>query len=129
MSELSVLTRNSSTMAINNKTTCPLNISPSKCLPNSTNNFYKETDVEEDSVQFRSSSMDNINDDVDDDDDSEVVRVKPIRPLLRWRDSGFHNQTMEALNQMRRNRHFCDVTLQVRKCTISKKGAIYRNKI
>ena len=49
----------------------------------------------------------------DDDDDSQVVRLNPIRPDLRWKDSGFQAQTMEALNQMRKNHHFCDVTLQV----------------
>ena len=61
------------------------------------------------------SSIDSLsNDGSIDDDDTEIVRVNPVRPSLRWKDAGFQTQTMEALNQMRKNRHFCDVTLQVK---------------
>ena len=71
--------------------------------------------------KYSASSTDNLSTDSnldDDDDDSQVIRLNPIRPCLRWKDSGFQSQTMEALNQMRKNRHFCDVTLQVRKLDI-----------
>ena len=61
-------------------------------------------------------SLDNLSNDGNiDDDDTEIIRLNPIRPILLWKDAGFQTQTMEALNQMRKNRHFCDVTLQVRK--------------
>ena len=64
--------------------------------------------------KLSNTSKDDLNTDSNsDDDDSEVIRPNPIRPSLRWRDAGFQAQTMEALNQMRKNRHFCDVTLQV----------------
>ena len=67
--------------------------------------------------KYSNSSNDNLSTDSnldEDDDDSQMIRLNPIRPSLRWKDAGFQFQTMEALNQMRRNRHFCDVTLQVR---------------
>ena len=64
--------------------------------------------------KLSNTSKDDLNTDSNsDDDDSQVIRLNPIRPSLRWKDSGFQAQTMEALNQMRKNRHFCDVTLQV----------------
>ena len=64
--------------------------------------------------KFSHASNDDLNSDSNsNDDDSQVIRMNPIRPNLRWKDSGFQAQTMEALNQMRKNRHFCDVTLQV----------------
>ena len=47
-----------------------------------------------------------------DDDDTEVAGVPPVSALL-WEDDGLRCQTLNALNHMRRNRHFCDVTLQV----------------
>lgn len=50
---------------------------------------------------------------IDDDDDTEMVRTKPARPNLQWKDEGFQASTMAALKQMRKDRHFCDVTLQV----------------
>ena len=67
--------------------------------------------------KYSNSSNDNLSTDSnldEDDDDSQVIRLDPIRRSLRWKDSAFQCQTMEALNQMRKNRHFCDVTLQVR---------------
>ena len=66
--------------------------------------------------KYSNSSNDNLSTDSnldEEDDDSQVIRLNPIRPCLRWKDSSFQSQTMEALNQMRKNRHFCDVTLQV----------------
>ena len=47
-----------------------------------------------------------------DDDDTEVAGVPPVSDLL-WEDDDLRCQTLNALNHMRRNRHFCDVTLQV----------------
>ena len=67
--------------------------------------------------KYSNSSNDNLSTDSnldEDDDDSQMIRSNPIRPILRWKDSGFQFQTMQAFNQMRRNRHFCDVTLQVK---------------
>ena len=48
-----------------------------------------------------------------DDDDTEMVKLRPELPNLVWKDNEFQDQTLLALNQMRRNKHFCDVTLQV----------------
>jgi hypothetical protein len=70
--------------------------------------------------KYSNSSNDNLSTDSnfdEDDDDSQVIRLDPIRRSLRWKDSAFQFQTMEALNQMRKNRHFCDVTLQVKYLT------------
>ena len=64
--------------------------------------------VKEDRRAFPSSSSE-----LDDDDDAELVRKKLVKPNLRWKDSQFQDQTLAALNQMRKHRHFCDVTLQV----------------
>ena len=50
-----------------------------------------------------------------DDDDTEVAGVPPVSDLV-WEDDGLRCQTLNALNHMRRNRHFCDVTLQVSEC-------------
>jgi len=50
----------------------------------------------------------------DDDDDTEVAGVPPVSALL-WEDDDLRCQTLNALNHMRRNRHFCDVTLQIGK--------------
>ena len=47
------------------------------------------------------------------DDDTEMVKLKPEMPNLVRKDQGFQDQTLLALNHMRRNRLFCDVTLQV----------------
>ena len=72
--------------------------------------------------KYSNSSNDNLSTDSnldEEDDDSQVIRLNPIRPCLRWKDSAFQSQTMEALNQMRKNRHFCDVTLQVKIWNIS----------
>jgi len=49
----------------------------------------------------------------DDDLDTEMVRVKPERPRLIWKDGSFQENTLTALNYMRKNKHFCDVTLQI----------------
>ena len=48
----------------------------------------------------------------DDDDDTEKDGVQP-KPNLRWEDDGLQGQILESLNQMRKNKHFCDVVLQV----------------
>ena len=50
------------------------------------------------------------------DDDTEMVKLRPERPNLQWKDGAFQDQTLLALNQMRKNRNFCDVTLQVNVC-------------
>ena len=54
----------------------------------------------------------------DDDLDTEMVRVKPERPRLIWKDGSFQENTLTALNYMRKNKHFCDVTLQVKENNI-----------
>ena len=90
-----------------------------------TNNMVSLEDKNESWVsrpykKYSNSSTDNLSTDSnldEDDDDSQVIRLDPIRRSLRWKDSAFQCQTMEALNQMRKNRHFCDVTLQVRDLT------------
>ena len=46
------------------------------------------------------------------DDDSELVE-KPFMPSLRWEDVKFQRHVLNALNQMRKSRQFCDVTLRV----------------
>jgi hypothetical protein len=48
----------------------------------------------------------------DDDTDSEVAGLPP-NPDLAWEDGELRCQTLNALNHMRKNRAFCDVTLQV----------------
>ena len=65
--------------------------------------------VKEDRRAFPSSSSE-----LDDDDDTELVRRKLLKPNLRWKDSLFQDQTLTSLHQMRKHKHFCDVTLQVR---------------
>ena len=65
--------------------------------------------VKEDRRTFPSSSSE-----LDDDDDTELVRRKLLKPNLRWKDQLFQDQTLAALHQMRKHKHFCDVTLQVR---------------
>ena len=57
----------------------------------------------------------------DDDDDTEVAGVPPVSALL-WEDADLRCQTLNALNHMRRNRHFCDVTLQVNEMKLSRKN-------
>ena len=64
------------------------------------------------SSSLASSTVDSYVSDVD-DDDTEMVKLKPELPPLVWKDSSFQDQTLLALNQMRKNKHFCDVTLQV----------------
>ena len=73
--------------------------------------------VKEDRRAFPSSSSE-----LDDDEDTELVRKKLVKPNLRWKDSQFQDQTLTALNQIRKQRHFCDVTLQVgaKSCYLSK---------
>ncbi|XP_059092667.1 influenza virus NS1A-binding protein homolog isoform X2 [Tigriopus californicus] len=51
---------------------------------------------------------------MDNDDDSEPEGVMP-RPDLLWEDTLLHGRTLQALNQMRKDKHFCDVTLQIDK--------------
>ena len=53
--------------------------------------------------------------DAEEDLDTEMVKLRPERPKLIWKDHGFQDSTLLALNHMRKNKHFCDVTLQVRK--------------
>ena len=74
------------------------------------------------SLSTSMTSMDNGNgchvtatSDAEDDLDTEMVKLRPERPRLVWRDGGFQDNTMMALNHMRKNKHFCDVTLQVRR--------------
>ena len=51
--------------------------------------------------------------DSDDDDDGGASRA--ARALMQWEDTGAHGHALTAaLNQMRKNKHFCDVVLQVR---------------
>ena len=47
-----------------------------------------------------------------------MVRLKPERPRLIWKDGSFQENTLTALNYMRKNKHFCDVTLQVKEINI-----------
>ena len=47
------------------------------------------------------------------DDDTELVKNEAAMAALQWEDRGFQNQTMNALNMMRQNKQFCDVTLRV----------------
>jgi hypothetical protein len=68
--------------------------------------------VKEDRRTFPSSSSE-----LDDDDDTELVRKRLVKPNLRWKDHLFQDQTLAALHQMRKHKHFCDVTLQVRLLT------------
>lgn len=49
----------------------------------------------------------------DHDDDTEKEGVPP-KPDFHWEDNGLHHQTLLTLNKMRKNKHFCDVILQVR---------------
>jgi len=72
------------------------------------------------SLSTSMTSMDNGNgchvtatSDAEDDLDTEMVKLRPERPRLVWRDGGFQDNTMMALNHMRKNKHFCDVTLQI----------------
>ena len=51
--------------------------------------------------------------DAEEDLDTEMVKLRPERPKLMWKDHGFQDSTLLALNHMRKNKHFCDVTLQV----------------
>lgn len=51
------------------------------------------------------------------DDDTEVVKDVAM-PALQWEDAKFQRQTMKALNKMRKNKQFCDVTLRVMLHTI-----------
>jgi hypothetical protein len=49
----------------------------------------------------------------DNDDDTEKEGVTP-QPDFHWEDSELHQQTLLTLNKMRKNKHFCDVILQVK---------------
>ena len=49
---------------------------------------------------------------VDDDDDTEKEGDPPLPDLL-WQDGEMQAQLLVNLNHMRRNKHFCDVILQV----------------
>ena len=46
------------------------------------------------------------------DDDSEVVKAA-LMPHLKWEDAKHQRQCLKALNRMRKNKQFCDVTLRV----------------
>ncbi len=48
----------------------------------------------------------------DDDDDTEKDGDPPLPDLL-WEDSELQSQLLVSLSHMRKNRHFCDVILQV----------------
>uniref|UniRef100_A0A0K2TN40 BTB domain-containing protein n=1 Tax=Lepeophtheirus salmonis TaxID=72036 RepID=A0A0K2TN40_LEPSM len=48
------------------------------------------------------------------EDDDALLELSVI-PNLIWTDDNVHDSTLSALNQMRKNKHFCDVTLQVGK--------------
>lgn len=52
------------------------------------------------------------NNNEDDDDTEKAVKE---RADFRWRDDNHHGLILEALNKMRKNRHFCDVVLQIEK--------------
>ena len=52
-----------------------------------------------------------------DDEDTEVAGHPP-NPDFEWEDAELRVSTLNALNHMRRTRHFCDVTLQVSKIKI-----------
>ena len=46
------------------------------------------------------------------DDDTEVVKAA-LMPCLKWEDVKHQKQALKALNRMRKNKQFCDVTLRV----------------
>eukprot|EP00096_Caligus_rogercresseyi_P001144 TRINITY_DN1179_c0_g1_i1.p1 TRINITY_DN1179_c0_g1~~TRINITY_DN1179_c0_g1_i1.p1 ORF type:complete len:564 (+),score=160.24 TRINITY_DN1179_c0_g1_i1:20-1711(+) len=48
------------------------------------------------------------------EEDDALLELSVI-PNLIWSDTSVHDSTLAALNQMRKNKHFCDVTLQVGK--------------
>lgn len=47
------------------------------------------------------------------DDDTEVVK-KATMPAMTWEDVNYQIKALKALNKMRKNKQFCDVTLRVR---------------
>ncbi len=49
----------------------------------------------------------------DDDDDTAKEGAPPI-PDFSWRDQDMTTYMTDALDQMRKHKHFCDVVLQVR---------------
>jgi len=49
---------------------------------------------------------------MEDDGDTELLK-EPSMPNLRWEDVKFQRHVLNALNQMRKSRQFCDVTLRV----------------
>lgn len=46
------------------------------------------------------------------DDDTEVVK-KATMPAMSWEDVNYQIKALKALNKMRKNKQFCDVTLRV----------------
>lgn len=44
-----------------------------------------------------------------DDEDTEV------QSFFKWEDNSLQSQVLAGLNEMRKNKHFCDVILQVRR--------------
>ena len=46
------------------------------------------------------------------DDDDEAAASVVARPNLSWEDQDLQGQTMETLYQMKKEKQFCDVTLQ-----------------